>query len=161
MSYIRGAISIWHPPPVASRFSTSASLFGYLTITPWSSCTSVNSPSIKDRSPSTRRRYLHFHSLSYNSTIFPAVPFLTYSPRSHLHAERVCTSLIPVGDVYSLTQVTDVNTELLSNSDCWLLIQDFYHNSLAQFVRTIVLNTLCTCVGAYCLDKVPVADWTT
>ncbi|GFS30941.1 hypothetical protein Acr_00g0014890 [Actinidia rufa] len=42
---------------------------------------------------------------------------------------------------------------LNSNSEYWLFVPDFYHNSLASFVGTTVLNTLCTCVAAYCLDR--------
>ena len=55
VSYNCGTISIWHSPHVMPRSSAAVSLFGHPVITLWFSCTSTNTPSIKDRSPSIRR----------------------------------------------------------------------------------------------------------
>ncbi|GFZ10857.1 hypothetical protein Acr_22g0002550 [Actinidia rufa] len=49
--------------------------------------------------------------------------------------------------------VAEVSTELSSNSDCWLLIPNFYHNCLASSLGATVLNTLCTCIAVYYLDS--------
>ena len=44
-----------------------------------------------------------------------------------------------------------------SNFDCWLLVLDFYHNSLASFVGMTIFNLLCTCAAVIYPNQVPAA----
>ena len=103
-SYIHSTISKWYPHPFSPIILGLPFILGCPTI-PWSSRTTLHSPSIKGRSPSTIERYELFSFLLWELWYFLTLLCLACSPLSHIYVEGVCSSLPPGGNVCSLALV--------------------------------------------------------
>ncbi|GFS34394.1 hypothetical protein Acr_00g0033780 [Actinidia rufa] len=93
-------------------------------------------------------------SLLYMAKILPPKGFSLYKETA---SERLILRYV----AQVLAEPRPVSAEAEEQFDCWLLSPNFYHNNLAPFVGTTVLNLVCTCAVIVYPDQMPAALWIT